>query len=57
MTTITRNAVLSVWMPSTLAERIRDFADEDSRSISSLVRLAMTEYLDRRDGGEGAHLR
>jgi hypothetical protein len=45
---------LSVQLPQTLGDRLRAEADLDNRTVSSLTRIIIGEYLDRADAARAA---
>lgn len=47
------DSVVSVWVPSDWAEALRQYAEEHGRSVSDVVRGALTEFLERMRGVEG----
>ena len=48
-----RKVVFTVKLPAVLARRVRSAARSSGRSISSLVSEALSEFLERHDGGAG----
>jgi predicted transcriptional regulator len=48
--TVTKTSVLAVTMPADLAERIRQLAEKNDRTVKAEIRQALREFVERKAG-------